>query len=435
MDPPHRPPDTHGLPGLLQPTVQPTAPYAPRPPSPPYIHVPPAGTSPPTTLTNPYHPPTSATSSARPSRAATPIPSPSPESPAYTALAHAHAHAHGQIYGHAPSAVAMTIHPSPYAVHTTGLPEHQLAVITRGAPQTARDASAGWRYESRRAAQQVTDFLWLGPASCVRDRAWVESAGVTLVVCARDARFAAANANANATSGSGGVVLAGGAGGGEGMLVAGVKRAVAGMGIAVEGLDVADGRELVGAFSVAAEVVNRHMLEVAAQSGGTRRGCVLLVCETGNDRSAAVAAAYLMTVYGLDMVAAVQFLQLCRFCVALGDDLKFRLRAYEDILRARGDVGASGVGQGQQEHQHSEQQQHQHRHQQQQQQQQVGGSIWPTAPPEMGRGSRTGKAKRGIDDVMEDVGAAGGGEDAMPVDRDEERYMGRSFAPFVEREG
>ncbi|KAL1835542.1 hypothetical protein VTJ49DRAFT_6497 [Mycothermus thermophilus] len=399
MDP-HRPPDTHGLPGLLQPTVQPTAPYSSRPPSPPYIHVPPAGTSPPTTLTNPYHPPNSTSSSARQSRATTPIPTPSPDFPATTSRPP------GQGQGHGPSAVVMTIHPSPYAVHTTGLSADQLQIITRGTPQSAQDGSATWQYESRRAAQQVLDFLWLGPASCVRDRAWVESVGVTMVVCARDARFA------TTSSGSG-------SGMGEGMLVAGVKRAVAGMGVEVEGLDVADGRELVGAFSVAAGVVNRHMLEVAARSGGRRRGCVLMVCETGNDRSAAVVAAYLMAVYGLDTVAAVQFVQLCRFCVALGDDLKFRLRAYEDILRARGDVGASGDGQVQL--------------QQQQQQQQIGG----TPPQENGRVSGAGKAKRGIEDVMMDDGdgAGGGGEDAMAVDMDDERYVGRSFAPFVEREG
>ena len=133
---------------------------------------------------------------------------------------------------------------------------------------------------------------------------------------------------------------------------------------------------------------------------------MLVVCETGNDRSAAVVAAYLMAMYGLDTVQAVQFMQLKRFCVALGDDFKFQLQAYGDILRARGDVGATGghhyqLGQGQ-----------------------PGGGL--------SSGAVTGgNVKRRIDQTMEEAGEKG--EDGMAMEMDDERYACRNFAPFVDR--
>jgi hypothetical protein len=124
------------------------------------------------------------------------------------------------------------------------------------------------------------------------------------------------------------------------------------------------------------------------------------VCETGNDRSAAVVAAYLMAMYGLDTVQAVQFMQLQRFCVALGDDFKFQLQTYGDILRARGDVGVMG--------------------QQRQGQESAGGMVLGT------------NVKRRIEQTMGE--AEEGGQEEMVVEMDDERYAGRNFAPFVERD-
>ncbi|KAK4125907.1 phosphatases II, partial [Parathielavia appendiculata] len=270
--------------------------------------------------------------------------------------------------------IVMTIRPSPAAVHTTSLSEADLQLITRGfQPQSARDGASAWLYESRRRAQQVLDFLWLGPASAVKDRDFLRREGITMVLCARDARFAGV--------------------GGEGMLVTGAKRYVEGMGIEVGGVDVADGRELVGAFSVVVGRVNEHVLAVERDGSG-RRGKVLVVCETGNDRSAAVVAAYLMAVYGLDTVQAVQFMQLQRFCVALGDDFKFQLQTYGDILRARGDVGIMGE-------------------QQQQRGEVVGANV-----------------KRRIEQTVGEAGEEDRG--VIMAEMDAERYEGRNFAPFVE---
>ncbi|KAK3899986.1 protein-tyrosine phosphatase-like protein, partial [Staphylotrichum tortipilum] len=361
--PPKMNPNSHPS---YQATIHQTAPYSSRPPSPPYIHVPPPSNA--LGLTgNPQNTPPTTTTAPNNVTITSSIGLPTARD------------------------VVMTIHPSPAAIHNlspfssstttqpvAALTAADLATITASRPQFARDNTAAWVYEARRAAQPVLDYLYLGPASSVKDRAFLAREGITMVLCARDARFAAP-------------------GGGEGMLMMGVKRAVEGTGVVVEGIDIADGRELVGAFSVAAGRVNEHCLAVARQGG---RGKVLVVCETGNERSAAVVAAYLMAMYGLDLVQAVQFMQLQRFCVALGDELKFWLQAYGDILRARGVVGMSLL-----------------------QRRELLGLR-----PE-GNGGAQGGGKRRIEEMDEGGEGAGDG-----MDMDGERYAGRSFAPFVDRD-
>lgn len=331
---------------LLQPTSFPAAPYSSRAPSPPYIHVPP-----------PLHPNLARTDTIPTTNDAT-----HPSTATTTTTDD--------------NDILMTIYPSATAAHTTRFTPAQLLAITQGGPQRAR--ASVWVYESRRAAQPILDFLYLGPASAAKDRAFLLHKGITMVLCARDARFATG-----------------------GMLVGGARRAVEGSGVVVEGIDIADGSELVGVFSVAARVVNEHLLALAEEG---RRGKVLVVCETGNGRSAAVVAAYLMEMYGLGIVHAVQFMQLQRFCVALGDDLKFQLSTYEDILRAKGDVGIMSG-------------------QQPQVQQQPGDMGWERAG---------GNVKRRIEQTREDADEEGG--DDMVMDMDNERYASRNFAPFVDRE-
>jgi hypothetical protein len=65
---------------------------------------------------------------------------------------------------------------------------------------------------------------------------------------------------------------------------------------------------------------------------------VLVFCESGNDRSAAVLTAYLMVLYGLGAVEAMQLVQSQRFCLAIEDGSKNMLQTFEDILKAKRDV-------------------------------------------------------------------------------------------------
>ncbi|KAL9032099.1 MAG: hypothetical protein Q9214_008109, partial [Letrouitia sp. 1 TL-2023] len=71
-------------------------------------------------------------------------------------------------------------------------------------------------------------------------------------------------------------------------------------------------------------------------------GKVLVFCETGNDRSAAVVAAYILAMFDMDIVKAIQIVQAQRFCASFNDAMRKLLETWEEMLKARRDV--MGVG-------------------------------------------------------------------------------------------
>ncbi|GAB1316602.1 protein-tyrosine-phosphatase [Madurella fahalii] len=362
----------------LQPTVLATAPYTTRPPSPPYIHVP-------TVIHRPTSPGFINSTTAN----ATNI------TPAAT-----NNNNNTNTNPRLDNAL-MCITPSPAAIFTLPGPPHltaaDLAAITSdGRAQTASDpAASAWVYESRRRAQPVLDYLFLGPASAAKDGGFLAREGISMVLAARDARFAVPTGSVGAAR----------------------ARELAAAGVAVESVDVGGpvGGSLVGAFDLAAAKVNEHLLGVYRQSAGRRKGRVLVCCETGNDRSAAIVAAYLMAVYGLDTVRAVQFVQLQRFCVTLGDDVKFLLQAYGDILRARADVARIAEAKA---------------HPTQTEVQMQPPSTTMTTETSTTTTKAQPQFKRRIEEMrMEDAEG-----DEVMSEMDDERYAGRDFAPFVERD-
>lgn len=271
---------------------------------------------------------------------------------------------------------AITLHPittlSPTAAtFNLGLPTPAtradvLAITRGGAPQTAPHAQL-WTYESRRLAQPVLSYLYLGPASLARDHAYLRAEGITLLLAARDARQAAARLLAVADS-------------------------ARELGIAAEYVDVSGRQELISAIPVAVGRINAHLLE----KGG--RGRVLVCCETGNERSAALVAAYIMTMYDADMVRTLQFIHHRRFCANFDDDLKFLLRGYGDIIAARRMMPEGPRQQPQEENQRS-------------------------LAPVVGM-----KAKRGIgESSTDDDESLGEGPES-----DLQRFDGRHLTPFVD---
>ena len=78
-----------------------------------------------------------------------------------------------------------------------------------------------------------------------------------------------------------------------------------------------------------------------AANGSVPQPCgkVLVFCESGNERSAAFVVAFIMNIYGLELIPAIQYVQSQRFCVAFDDDLKFMLNSYQEILKAQRSLG------------------------------------------------------------------------------------------------
>jgi len=281
-------------------------------------------------------------------------------------------------YIHVPSigiqdANYLTIVPSFGNIDSTLLTKDDLDIITGGKSQIAFDKTCEWQYEGRRTAQPILDFLYLGPAQVVRDEEFLRSKGITMVLAIFDSRMAV-----NFTV---------------------IEKRTAPLGIAAEKVLIDSRFDLVGKFKTTIKIINDHLLDVyraqavqvgegehngkmAIDKGKFKRGKVLVCCETGNERSAGICAAYLMAVFGVGHIEAMQFVGLQRFCANFDDDLKNAMRTYDEIVSANRDVSRSGT---------------------------------------------VSQPKRHIEDTM-DIS-----DDEKASEMDDERYVSRGFTPFVDR--
>jgi serine/threonine/tyrosine-interacting protein len=191
------------------------------------------------------------------------------------------------------------------------------------------DAMISWKYEQRRTAQMILPFLYLGPSSAARDLNFLQHQGITMVMAVRDTMSAQARLLGSKTA-----------------TQAGIKSYA---------VDVAGNQELIAAFPRAIESINAHLstvydeqqkVTVERQALGQEplppvHGKVLLYCESGNERSAAVAIAYIMTIFKLSLVQSIHIVQAQRFSISCDDDLRYLLQSYEGILLAQRDVAKS----------------------------------------------------------------------------------------------
>ena len=253
-----------------------------------------------------------------------------------------------------------------------------------------------WRYEQRRMAQSVLPFLYLGPLSAAKDAAFLQREGITMVMAVRNTMSAQAR-------------LLG-------------SKAATELGIETCTIDVAGNQELIAAFPRAIEAINLHLSTMYQQQSrkaavslpnqqnqAPTPGKVLVFCESGNERSAGVVAAYIMAMYSLDLISSIQIVQSQRFCVSFDDSLKTLLQSYEVIVRAKRDVAKA------------ESDWQAARLKVQSSHQEFGGK----------KGSLMGKAsKRTLDDAYDIDMESDGGYDQM----DTERFEGRNgYAPFEDR--
>lgn len=179
-----------------------------------------------------------------------------------------------------------------------------------------------WKYEDRRKAQEILPFLHLGPSSAARDESFLKEEGITMVLAIRNTQSALAR-------------------------LLGSKVAEA-LGLEVKAIDVDGNMELIAAFNNGVDSINAHLSNVYNLSyqgvppviGGQprRSGKVLVFCESGNERSASMVAAYIMAMFRKDLVQTLQIIQAKRFAVAFDDSLRFLLMTYSDILSAKRDV-------------------------------------------------------------------------------------------------
>jgi serine/threonine/tyrosine-interacting protein len=236
----------------------------------------------------------------------------------------------------------------------------------------ARGMSAlQWTYELRRQAQAILPFLYLGPMSAAKDKDFLQREAITMLLAVRPRTM-------NQTSAA--------------------FRVAEELGLPIDTVDVVSPQVLIAALPRAVHIIQQHLCHVHAATGGQRLGKVLIFCESGNDRSATVAAAYLMETFAnVDYIKAMQIVQSQRFCANFDDMSKQLLRSYWEILQARRTVAQA----------------------QQTQMLQVANNQNAT------NSGMRGKHKRSVDDFHKDMDvdySSEGGDDA--------RFEGRKFVPF-----
>lgn len=268
--------------------------------------------------------------------------------------------------------------PSISSVDPGTLTEEELHIITGGDYDLkAVDRSVSWTYAMRHAAQSILKYLYVGPQSVMRDADWLRNEGVTMAVLAHDASF--------------GVMIENFA-----------QRCAAPLGIETVLVPVASSRDLMTSFDDIVRAINQNVVAVYRKEG--RRGKVLVTCQTGNDRATVIAAAYLMSVFGVGLVEAVNFVMAQRFCANFDEESKRCLEAWEAILRARKDVHGAKT-----------------------QREAFGTGTELTAARDGAGKKRRIEDTRDEDEGMMDVSA---GENM-----DADRYHGRgAFTPFVDTE-
>ncbi|MCJ1351730.1 MAG: hypothetical protein MMC33_001714 [Icmadophila ericetorum] len=180
-----------------------------------------------------------------------------------------------------------------------------------------------WQYEQRRSAQEILPFLYLGPLSAAKDVQFLRNENITLVMAIRDLKSV------------------------QGKFL--TPRAAIEMGIEFQTVDVSGNQELIAAFPRAVATINKHLEErsnhifTSPSQPNCIPGRILLFCESGNERSAAVAAAYVMAILSLDLITSIQVVQNQRFCATFNDSTKILLQSYEGILQAKRQVYRSGA--------------------------------------------------------------------------------------------
>lgn len=221
-----------------------------------------------------------------------------------------------------------------------------------------------WSYERRREAQMILPYLYLGPMTAAKDEAWMRKEGITMVLGVRQKHEFVSK------------------------LMDGALRRTQAAGLEARTVDLANNQDLIHAFPDTTAMINSHLSRVHSATG--KLGKVLVFCESGNERSVGVVAAYLMETHAdVDYIKAMQLCQAQRFCVNFDDPMKRVLQGYWDILCAKRSVAATSAG--------------------------ASGQVATSGP---------GKSKRSLErDEDEDM-------DGMDVD-DLERFGGRTFSPFA----
>lgn len=182
-----------------------------------------------------------------------------------------------------------------------------------------RQLPGHWDYNMRRDAQEVLPFLYLGPLTAAKNRDFLQRAGITMVL----------GVQPNSPLGA--------------KLTVGAFKVADELGLVKSVIVASDHNDIISILSQATDLINGHLAGmhhgVQMSATGSREGKVLVFCETGNDKSAAIVAAYLMQTFTkIDCVRALQICCQRRFCCTFDDNLKHKLNTFWGMVVAKREV-------------------------------------------------------------------------------------------------
>lgn len=152
-----------------------------------------------------------------------------------------------------------------------------------------------WRNDFRRHAQQIYPHLWLGPLEAALNEQFLVRENITLLL---------------------------------GMAVPNtLSYACPSLTREFHNVPVKSPDECISFFQL-----TRHKID---EKHIKSNGSTLLFCESGNDKSATFAIAYVMETAGLDCIRSIQHVQSKRFCISVDERHLFQLKSYEPIWKAR----------------------------------------------------------------------------------------------------
>lgn len=219
--------------------------------------------------------------------------------------------------------LCLNLEPAHEGAQGLGLTVAEMETITGSRPQNFDQRTKVWSYEDRRVAHPILDYLWLGPSGIARDHSFLREKGFSMILVANELRSA-------------------------GQKLRSIESAADALGIEVKYVDTQPVYQQVGAFNETLQIINNHVLDWNRRNGGLsktsrtfsepqgpRCATVLVVCETGNDRSSMIVASYIMAMYSRSMADAVHYMLARRLSCAFDEIAKRALQTWGDVLWAR----------------------------------------------------------------------------------------------------
>jgi serine/threonine/tyrosine-interacting protein len=190
-------------------------------------------------------------------------------------------------------------------------PRYNIDFVAEALPATIVKTYAEWDWDLRRRIQAILPFLCIGPVSAVTKEELSKN-NVTLLIglCTQTQIF-----------------------------ISKAIQAAKEADIATSVVVVSSDAEMIKEFHKITEIINEHLARVykesLAASGNGELGMVVITCETGSDKSAAAAAAYLMDAFeDMDVTKAMQICISCRFSCNFNPWAN-TLKTYEGVVMAR----------------------------------------------------------------------------------------------------